>query len=272
MYKLVAIDLDGTLLDDKKLIHPDNIKVISQVKKLGIKVVIATGRPLIVVKSILDQLGITDPNDYCVTLNGVLVQRVSTQEIVCSESFDASLFKRIYSLMKLNPKLFLHTFSPQYDLVANKKNEYSDIECYHGILSYEEFDFSKIKEQDRFYKAVITGDPKHIDHLEETLDPIFYSLFTVVRTLPCILEFLPLGTNKGYGLLSLAKLLNIKPSEIIAIGDEHNDLEMLKAVGMPIAMENAIPEVKEICQMITLSNNAAGVAYALKKLIIEGIS
>ena len=99
------------------------------------------------------------------------------------------------------------------------------------------------------------------------MDPVFIEMFTVVRTLPCILEFLPKGTNKGSGLQRLADKLNIKPDEMIAFGDEHNDLEMMQTVGLPVAMGNAVQSIKNISRIITLTNNEAGVAYTLNELI-----
>lgn len=266
MYKLVAIDLDGTLLDDQKNIPSPNISLIKKIKDRGVKVVIATGRPLIVIRKILSQLGIDSDESYCVALNGAMVQKIGSAEIIYSANFSARKFRHVFHLIK-KYSLYLHAFSLEYGLIANKKNKYSDIECYGGVIEYREFDFEKITDDDLFYKAVLTGPKEEIDRLEKNLDHVFIEMFTVVRTLPCILEFLPKGTNKGSGLQHLADKLNIKPDEMIAFGDEHNDLEMMQTVGLPVAMGNAVQPIKNISRIITLTNNEAGVAYMLNELI-----
>ena len=264
MFKLVAVDLDGTLLDDRKLIPSENIAAIRKIKDRGVKIVIATGRPIAVIKKIIAQLGI-DSDDYCVALNGVLVQNLRSEEVICSSGFSGELLKKLVSLSQ-QYSLYIHTFSKTFGLVANKRNKYSDIECYGGVVQYREFDFSTVADSDEFYKCVLTGPEEMVDQLERNLDPVFRKLFSVVRTLPCILEFLPAGVSKGRGLSMLAGKIGIAPEEMIAFGDEHNDYEMLQAVGFPVAMGNAIEPVKKISKMVTTTNNEAGVAYALDKL------
>lgn len=265
MFKLVAVDLDGTLLDDRKLIPSENIAAIRKIKDRGVKIVIATGRPIAVIKKIIAQLGIDSDDDYCVALNGVLVQNLRSEEVICSSWFSGELLKKLVSLSQ-QYSLYIHTFSKTFGLVANKRNKYSDIECYGGVVQYREFDFSTVADSDEFYKCVLTGPEEMVDQLERNLDPVFRKLFSVVRTLPCILEFLPAGVSKGRGLSMLAGKIGIAPEEMVAFGDEHNDYEMLQAVGFPIAMGNAIEPVKKISKMVTTTNNEAGVAYALDKL------
>ena len=265
MFKLVAVDLDGTLLDDRKLIPSENIAAIRKIKNRGVKIVIATGRPIAVIKKSIAQLGIDSDDDYCVALNGVLVQNLRSEEVICSSGFSGELLKKLVSLSQ-QYSLYIHTFSKTLGLVANKRNKYSDIECYGGVVQYREFDFSTVADSDEFYKCVLTGPEDMVDQLERNLDPVFRKLFSVVRTLPCILEFLPAGVSKGRGLSMLAGKIGIAPEEMIAFGDEHNDYEMLQAVGFPVAMGNAIEPIKKISKMVTTTNNEAGVAYALDKL------
>ena len=138
MFKLVAVDLDGTLLDDRKLIPSENI-------------------------------GIDSDDDYCVALNGVLVQNLGSEEVICSSGFSGALLKKLVSLSQ-QYSLYIHTFSKTLGLVANKRNKYSDIECYGGVVQYHEFDFSTVADSDEFYKCVLTGPEEMVDQLERNLE------------------------------------------------------------------------------------------------------
>ena len=162
MFKLVAVDLDGTLLDDRKLIPSENIAAIRKIKDRGVKIVIATGRPIAVIKKIIAQLGIDSDDDYCVALNGVLVQNLRSEEVICSSGFSGELLKKLVSLSQ-QYSLYIHTFSKTFGLVANKRNKYSDIECYGGVVQYREFDFSTVADSDEFYKCVLTGPEEMVD-------------------------------------------------------------------------------------------------------------
>nr|WP_264175108.1 HAD-IIB family hydrolase [Clostridium tagluense] len=96
----------------------------------------------------------------------------------------------------------------------------------------------------------------------------FYSEYNVVKTMPIVLEVMDKDCNKGYGVKVLGDMLGIKKEEIICIGDEANDIEMITYAGLGIAMGNAIEELKDVAEYVTLDNDNDGVAKAIEKFIL----
>lgn len=268
MYKLVAIDLDGTLLRDDKTFSKYTIDIISKVCKKGVHIAIASGRPFPVVKNIIQDLGISDFDECCITLNGASIQKTNSGEVLYASSITGFDIREIYSLLT-NTNCFMHAFSLSRGLLVNKYNDYSAIEHFGGLIKSNEFDFFLTPYDEFFFKAVVVGEKDQIDLIEKNIPKDFMNKYSIIRTLDNLLEFLKLGTHKGLGIDVLAKYYNISRDEIIAFGDEQNDFEMLSSVGMPIAMGNASDRIKSLCKYTTDTNNNDGVAKALKKLILD---
>ena len=118
-----------------------------------------------------------------------------------------------------------------------------------------------------FYKLLLMGDEEQLNEFETFIPEVWRDEFYVVRSQKYLVEVLKKGVNKAYGLEQLARELNIEPSEIAAIGDAANDIEMLEYAGLAIAMGNASEEVKSISDIVTDTNENNGVIKAIDKLI-----
>jgi Cof subfamily protein (haloacid dehalogenase superfamily) len=118
-------------------------------------------------------------------------------------------------------------------------------------------------------KIMFIDEPEILEKVIDKLPADIYKKYTVVRSAPFYLEFLNLNANKGLGVDALAKKLNIKQSEVICIGDAGNDMHMVEYAGLGVAMENAFPELKEIANYVTLSNENHGVAHVINKFILN---
>ncbi|HAX1100225.1 TPA: HAD-IIB family hydrolase, partial [Enterococcus faecium] len=97
----------------------------------------------------------------------------------------------------------------------------------------------------------------------------FHEMYEIIKTRSMLLEFMPKGVTKAYGISLLAKDLGLKQEEIMAIGDEENDLPMIQYAGLGVAMENAVPFVKEAADFVTASNEENGVAKVIQKFVLE---
>ncbi|MCR5350652.1 MAG: Cof-type HAD-IIB family hydrolase [Acholeplasmatales bacterium] len=268
MIKIVTIDLDGTLFDNVKNISKQNIEAIKKCKELGVKIVIATGRPISGVMPVLKRLGLTTTDDYCIIYNGSKVLNVGTKEEIFSTTITGKTVKELYDeSLRLNVNF--HAFRKNEELITPKHNPYTDVEATINGIDDILFDIKNVKDDDEFLKAMMVDDKDNLDMVEKNINPIYNEKYSMVRSAKIFLEFLNKETDKGKALEQLAKYLDVNMKDTMAIGDAGNDISMIKRAGLGVAMKNSFKEVLDICDFVTLSNEESGVAYALHKFIID---
>lgn len=118
-------------------------------------------------------------------------------------------------------------------------------------------------------KVMFIDDPKVLSKARDQIFAKFQDNFSVVQSEPYFIELMPQNVSKGNAVTELAARLNLTLDQVMAIGDQGNDLSMIKAAGTGVAMENAIDEVKQNAQFITANNNESGVAKAIQKFVLE---
>ena len=143
MIKLITIDLDGTLFDDVKNISKENKLAIEKCHNLGIKVVVATGRPMKGVRPVLEELGLTTDNDYVIIYNGAKILNVGKMEVIFSTYITGKTVKDIYDESK-RLKVNIHAFREDGTLITPKLNPYTDVEATINHLDTQVFDFNNI--------------------------------------------------------------------------------------------------------------------------------
>jgi len=268
MIKIVTIDLDGTLFDNVKNISKENIEAIKKCHELGVKIVIATGRPIEGVRPVLNRLGLTTDKDYAIIYNGSKVLNVKTGELIFSSTISGKTVKELYNeANKYN--LNFHAFRKNEELITPKHNQYTDVEATINQIEDIICDINSLDDDEEFLKAMIVDSKENLDMMEKNIDPKFKNDYSMVRSATIFLEFLNKTSDKGKALYQLAKYLNVNIKDTMAIGDAGNDISMIKMAGIGVAMKNAFPEVLEIADFVTLSNEESGVAYALNKFIIN---
>lgn len=268
MYKLIALDMDGTLLNSDKVISAENKDAIARARAAGVKVVLASGRPLEGMQSKLDELNINGEDDFVLFYNGSMVQNVSTKEVIHSEISHGKAAKEIAELAhELGG--YVHAFSKVHGLITPENNEYTGIEARINGLEITEFDFSQLEDDHEIIKTMIVAEPSKLTEIIGKLPEQLKSQFTIVQSAPFFLEFLNPKSNKGVGIEAIANHLGIQSGEVICMGDAENDHHMLEYAGLGIAMENAMKETKQIANYITASNDDHGVAAAIDKFIFD---
>ncbi len=267
MYKLVAVDLDGTLLTSSRQLSDETIDAVKYAKSKGVKIVLCTGRPLIGIKDLLKKLNLEDPGDYAITFNGALIQDISKNEAIYHVFLDKNDIKNIYIFSLLN-NLHMHFYDTNTLYTPNTNiSKWTISEAFNCNIPIQYTNIEDIGENFFCSKAMIIDDPEKLDINENKIKSNFGDNYTVIRSSPHFYEILNKQTDKAQGLNKLANYLNLKQEEIIAIGDHENDLSMIKYAGLGVAMGNALDSVKEIADEITLSNDENGVAYIIKKYI-----
>lgn len=270
MIKLLALDMDGTLLNEDKKIPQENIKAIHAAIDAGVKLVLCTGRPLVGVKPYFKELGLDAENEYLIVNNGATIHQSKDWSIIDYRSLSK---EDLYTLRKTveNSPVQLTVFDQDHYIVIDQEPSSLVIRDAGYVftspitMTLEE----AIKSPVPLFQAMFLADPDQLDQFENEHGVRLAQDFSCVRSQPVIFEAMPPGTTKASALKDLAEKLEISRDQIMAMGDGNNDLEMLEFAGLGVAMGNASDTVKEKANAVTLSNDQAGVAAAIYKYILE---
>jgi Cof subfamily protein (haloacid dehalogenase superfamily) len=296
MYKLIAIDIDGTLLKDDKTISPSNLKAIKEAGEKGVKIILSTGRPIQGLEKHAKELNLNSGDDYGIACSGAFVQCLGTKEVIFESTLSYDDFQLLYNLSK-ELKITLNILLQKQDLILTPTlNLTTQLEALLSNLNMEIADFSSLNKDIVINRAVyINENTKFTEHLIGVIKRYNYNLtipkisngndalildknnipeelfnkFTVLRPSPNTLEILSKDVSKGTGVKLLAERLGIKQEEIICIGDSGNDIDMISYAGLGVAMGNASSHVKEVADFVTLSNEEDGVAHVINKFILK---
>lgn len=264
MYKLIAIDLDGTLLTDELTITPRTIQAIQKAVELGTVVTIATGRMYPSAKQFAQQLGIDVP---VITYQGAIIKEIASNEVIYERLIPADIAQKLVDIA-IEKKLHLQVYQDDI-LYGAMENDKLIAYAEKSKVPYQvEPDLGKLAKQG-FTKALFIEASDYLDTLQDELQALFGERAHISKSAVNYLEVTHPEANKGCALLHLASKLGIDRTETIGIGDNHNDIELIQTAGLGIAMGNAVQALKEIADYTTLSNNEDGVCHAIEKFILE---
>ncbi|MDD7305105.1 MAG: Cof-type HAD-IIB family hydrolase [Peptoniphilaceae bacterium] len=263
MIKLIAIDVDGTLLDSNRRLPYENIKAIKEINKDKVKVVIATGRPYSGIEAFLRKLDLFSDDQYCITNTGAFVMKNESKESIITNNLNIKDYKYLESLLKgYDLQLTIYTSNEIYNYSA-KPNAAS--------LYDSKILLMKIKIPNKNFNSPIgrinvMGKKAEIDKFQNKYYKILSENYYLMRNETFSLEILNKNCGKGKALKKLCEYIGIKRNETMAIGDKENDIEMLSFAGIGIAMGNASQRVKESANFITKNNDNYGLAFSIKNM------
>ena len=243
MYKLVAIDLDGTLLSDQKTISSVNLNWLQKAADAGVIIALATGRGLPNVEPYLKEMQIDVP---MVLTNGAEVW-ASTSELLERHFIPEEEKLRLHQLAVEKD---VHYWGYSVEGIFRRKD------WQEQILSYPWIKF-----------GIRCDDLTKIHALRETVRA--WDTVEVTYAEPVHMEVMAKGVTKASGIARLCKHFNLTMSDVMAIGDSQNDAALLKQAGLGIAMENAEPQIKDLADAVTLTENENGVAHAIQRFIFK---
>ncbi|GCE08107.1 Cof-type HAD-IIB family hydrolase [Dictyobacter aurantiacus] len=259
MYRLLAIDLDGTLLDPSHRITPRTLDVLQRAMASGMYVVIATGRVPYSVHAVLQDLTINAP---MITSNGATIFDTRTNTIVAQQLVPEQY---ILSVLDAARGLDLQFCYYTHDYLYAEQVLYTGQNWYLADVPVRAVaDITEVYPQPCI-KIGAYGEAKTLREKRRELERRFAGQLYITQTADRWLEFMHPGVSKANALSMIARQLDVRPEEIIAFGDNHNDLEMLRFAGLGIAMGNAHAEVQAVADYVTLTNYEDGVAAAVEK-------
>ena len=267
-YKLLVLDIDGTLTNSKKEITRHTKETLIKAQEAGLKVVLASGRPTYGVAPLANELELQKYEGYILAYNGGEIIDWKTRELMYEKQLDSDLLPYLYRCAKENDFAIV-TYENEYVLTEKPDDEY--------VLKEALLNVMKIKKVDNFLEAVkhpitkclIVGEPSRLALLEKEMYEKLKDRMGVFRSEPYFLELVPKGIDKAQSLSVLLEEIGMTKNEMIAIGDGFNDLSMIQYAGLGIAMENAQDVVKQAADFITLANEEDGVAYAVEKFYLD---
>lgn len=268
MIKLIALDMDGTLLNHEKRITERNASAIQAAKEAGITVVLASGRPREGLQPYLEQLGLTTQNDFVVSYNGSLVQRVANEEVVYKTILKGSDVKKMFKVSQ-QLGVYIHAFSVKQGLITHENNTWTDLEAELNGITSSQIDFNLLDDDEDIIKVMMVAEQGDLTAAISKLPNDLKDQYTIVRSAPFFLELLHPECDKGIAVEKLCQLLDISADEVMCVGDAENDHAMLKFAGLSVVMENADAETKKLAHFITKSNLEDGVAFAIQEKALK---
>lgn len=273
--KLIATDMDGTFLDDEKRIPEENLRALRECAARGIEIVPATGRTLMGLPEELKRLpGVR----YAILTNGAMVADLKENRLIDTCRIPVETAVRIMETARFSDDDVM--YDAYIDAVAYTIKEfYENTERYVPTAGLAELvrktrrvvwdNIAYVKDQK---KAVDKINMYFIDmeakkRMREALKEIPGIL--VSSSIPNNLEINAEGADKGGALLRLAEFLGIGQEETMAFGDGENDLSMVKMAGIGVVMANGEEDVKAAADYVTISNNEAGVAAAIRRFVLK---
>lgn len=268
MIKLIAIDMDGTLLNSKKELLEETKQYFKEFHTKGTEtlLVLCTGRPETGIRPYLKDLGYLEENHYIISQNGANIYESQTGNRIMDAFVDSVEIQKWIELGKKHGVSVMGAGVDYYYSFDEDPTEWMefDVKIVNGSIKRITKEESLSTD---FYKLLLLGDVEQLNEFETIIPKEWRDEFYVVRSQKYLVEVLRKGVNKAFGLEKLAAALNIEPSEIASIGDAANDIEMLEYSGLAITMGNASEEVKAIADIVTDTNENNGVIKAIDRLI-----
>lgn len=264
--KLIAVDLDGTLLNSHHELTARTEQALKRAMAMGLEVVLATGKTRASAAGVIAQLGLTSPGVYLQglaiyngdgtirhqqTLNNLLARKAA--EFIEAKGYTVMAYSGVRILIREHNRdadRVIAYQEPKVEVVG------SDLDHYIDNYTINKLHF-------------FIDDPDQVGPIRGELQTLMDGQATVVMPNNVIMEVLPFGASKGNGLKLLLDDLRIDPKQVIAFGDGENDVEMITLAGIGVAMGNSMPKAKAAADYVTGTNDDDGVAEMLERLVLR---
>ena len=276
--KVIIMDVDGTLLNSEKKLTSKTKEALIKAQRNGIKVILASGRPTSGLMDLGKELEMDKHNGLFVSFNGSKVVDCETMDVLFNAPMTVEQGKAVLEHMKkfnVKPMIDKDEYmyvNDVYDCDITSKGQTINIIKYESrggkFFLCEHDDLSSFVDYP-LNKILTAGDDNYLQaNYKEMMEP-FKDTLNCMFTAPFFFEFTAKGIDKAKALDTVLKPMGYKQEEMIAFGDGHNDISMVEYAGTGVAMSNAVQELKDISQYITLSNDEDGIAEALYKYMPE---
>lgn len=265
-YKIIVLDLDGTLTNSKKEISPATHEALIDIQKQGYKVVLASGRPTPGVIKHAKELHLKDYGGYILSFNGAKIIDCRTDKVMFQKTLPPEVIPELYRIA-VEAGVGIISYDEGKVIAGTHIDEYIELEA--GINGLEINLVSDFVSYINYpvNKCLMTGEHEILLQVQKQLKSRYNSLLSIYFSEPFFLEIMPQNIDKAQSLLTLLNTIGISSDEMICCGDGFNDISMIQTAGLGVAMENAQDIVKEAADYITRSNDDEGILYVIQKFM-----
>ena len=276
MIKAILLDLDGTLLNDQKLISPQTKQTLLDLQADGVKVVLASGRPKRGIELFADELRLYEYGGLIVSSNGACVTDAVTNETLFEQAIhrdDASAIldhlTNFDVIPMINDETYMYVNDVFRGMLELNGKPFNIIEYESRGGRFQLREEPRLADAIKFpiYKILVAGQPDYLQAHATSLAGPFSGRVTGMFTADMYYEFTDLGIDKARALDHVFQDFGISREHVIAFGDGHNDRSIIEYAGIGVAMKNAVEDIKAIANEITLSNNLDGIATVLSRYL-----
>lgn len=270
-YKLILTDLDATLLNDKKEVSEEDKKYMKKAFEMGVNTVICSGRSYMSLRKFVESLELNKKGNYGIGYNGGIIYEADTEKVIIENLLDKKYAMEVIKLCKeFKPNAGIVAYC-NGELIAEEENqmvkEYAELSGIKPVIvnsfnEYINYDVSKV---------LLRGENSELLRVLEFLKTKDISNYiNMFFSSEILFEITKKEVNKGEALKQLAEYLDLNKSQVIAMGDNYNDIDMIREAGLGVAVANAVDDAKKAADYITKStNNESAFSEVVKKFITE---
>lgn len=263
-FRLIALDVDGTLITDDHVLTEPTKQILQQLYAEGIQILLCTGRGPVSALPVLKELQI---ESVLITHNGALTLHSKDHTILHQFSYPVSSIETLLSYCR--EKHIHFDVNTAFEMYTEQMPP-NALEMYRKYFADPIVKQNAVEDVEGIVKFTAFGTKQEMDALEQKVDGLIAGKgLRAIRSGDDFVDIMHVEATKGTALAKYCEMHQIKPEEVIAFGNYFNDIEMLRFSGLGIAMANSPQEVKEAADEVTLSNNDNGVAVSLKKRFVK---
>ncbi|WP_320127694.1 Cof-type HAD-IIB family hydrolase [uncultured Sphaerochaeta sp.] len=266
-YSVLALDLDGTLTDSQKRVSPASKAAIHAAIGQGVAVVLASGRPMIGIKPVAQELDLFNLGGFIISYNGAKILNCKTGVTVFERTIRLEEILTTLNFARLKDLAFV-SYDKNGIITDHPDDPYVGKEAFNNAIPIRYVPNLEQTILEAQPKVMIVGKPELLAPAQKDLQELLGSRATVAFSEPCFMEITARGIQKASSLDILLSLLGKNRSDLMVIGDGLNDIPMFDIAGLAVAMENSQEETKKHAHVHTASNDNDGVALAIERYIL----
>ena len=269
MIRLIATDLDDTLLNERSDLNPRTLEALSAAMAAGCGISLSSGRMLEAMLPLAERIGVNAP---MLLYNGALAYNHNTDEVIFAQRIPFETALGIACMAEANGYYIQAYPGRNYycNEVCDFTRKYAASIRVEAVPVHMPVSEWMRENPSDMQKLLLIDTPEGADRAQAMLREAFPTGASFLKSKPHYIEIAPEGVDKGHALLKLAEHMGIARDEVMAFGDGQNDVPMIQAAGTGVAMKNACPEALRAADRIAPSNTADGVARVIEEYLEKG--
>lgn len=269
--KMLLLDMDGTALNDEKQLTEGNRKAINEAFELGHRIVVTTGRPLRSARLLAKRYDLDRPGSLIVAYNGGIIFDVDREETVFKKTIALNTVREVFA-KAASMGVHIQTYRNE-KVFVDTANDDNELKNYCRIIEMESEvvpDIGLLDEEPAKMHSSLLEHKERLVPFRDWINASYKNELESFLSSPMFLEIVPCGVNKGMAVHKLSEIFDWPIEDIIAVGDEANDIPMIREAGIGAAMANGIDDIKAAADYITATdNNHDGVAEVIRKFMTK---